>query len=126
MGRGIRISFGEVAVEGQLYESPTATLIWEALPIEGEGHLWGEEIYFTIPVHAPLDDTAREVVERRDLGYWPQGGAFCIFFGPTPASRSDEIRAASAVNVVGKITGDPEAFRKATDGIIMRLGRLKR
>jgi hypothetical protein len=121
MSRGIRISLGEVAVEGQLHESPTATLIWESLPIEGQGHLWGEEIYFTIPVEAALDDTAREVVERGDLGYWPQGRAFCIFFGPTPMSQSDEIRAASAVNIVGKITGDPQAFKKATERIIVRL-----
>jgi hypothetical protein len=110
-------------VAGQLFESPTAALIWEALPMEGEGHLWGEEIYFTIPVQAPLDDSAREVVERGDLGYWPQGRAFCIFLGPTPASRSDEIRAASAVNIVGKITGDPQAFKEVTEGIIMRLER---
>ena len=123
MSRGIRISFGEVVVEGELHETPTAALIWEALPIEGEGHRWGEEIYFTIPVQAALDDTAREVVERGDVGYWPQGQALCIFFGPTPASRADEIRAASAVNIVGKITGDPQTFKKATEGIIMRVER---
>jgi hypothetical protein len=121
MNRGIRISFGEVVVEGELYESPTAALIWEALPIEGEGHRWGEEVYFTIPVQAPLDDTAREVVEGGNIGYWPQGEALCIFFGPTPASRGDEIRAASAVNIVGTITVDPQVFTKATEGIIIRV-----
>ena len=121
MVRGIKIIFGEVIVEGQLHETPTAALIWDALPIEGEGHLWGEEIYFTIPVEAALDDTAREVVERGDLGYWPPGQAFCIFFGPTPVSQPDEIRAASEVNIVGTITGDPQAFKKATAGVIVRL-----
>ena len=121
MNRGIRITFGEVVAAGELYESPTATLIWEALPIEGKGHRWGEEIYFTIPVQAPLDDTAREVVDRGDVGYWPQGEALCIFFGPTPASRGDEIRAASAVNIVGTITGDPQVFTQAMDGIIIRV-----
>jgi hypothetical protein len=121
MNRGIRISFGEVVAEGELYESPTAALIWEALPIEGEGHRWGEEVYFTIPVQAPLDDTAREVVEGGKIGYWPQGEALCIFFGPTPASRGDEIRAASAVNIVGTITVDPQIFTKATEGIIIRV-----
>jgi hypothetical protein len=74
MGREITISFGEVVVEGELYESPTAALIWEALPIEGEGYRWGDEIYVTIPVAAALDDTAREVVELGDLGYWPHAG----------------------------------------------------
>jgi len=127
MDRGIRIHFfGDTVIEGQLCESPTAALIWEALPMEGKGHLWGEEIYFTIPVRALLDDTAREVVEPGDLGYWPQGRALCIFFGPTPVSRFGEIRAASAVNIVGAITGDLRAFKKATDGIIMRLERMER
>ena len=121
MSRGIRISFGGVVVEGELYESPTATRIWESLPIEGEGHRWGEEVYFTIPVQAACDDTAREVVQCGDVGYWPQGQALCIFFGPTPASRGDEIRAASAVNIVGTITGDPQVFTQATDGIIIRV-----
>jgi hypothetical protein len=126
MSRGIRIRFGDVTVEGQLYASPTATLIWEALPIEGEGHRWGEEIYFTIPVQAPLDDTAREVVERGDVGYWPPGQALCVFFGPTPVSQSDEIRAASAVNIVGTITGDLQVFKKAREGSIMRLESMER
>jgi hypothetical protein len=121
MSKGIRIRFGEVTVEGKLHETPTAQLIWEALPIEGDGHRWGEEIYFTIPVQTPLDDTAREVVQGGDLGYWPQGQALCIFFGPTPASQGDEIRAASAVNIVGTITGDPQIFTQATDGIIIRV-----
>ena len=121
MDRVITISFGEVIVEGQLYESPTAALIWEALPIEGEAHRWGDEIYFSIPVAAELDDTAREVVKLGDLGYWPQGQALCIFFGPTPVSQSGEIRPASAVNIVGKITGDPHDFKKATEGVTVRL-----
>ena len=107
-------------------ESPTAALIWEALPIEGEGHRWGDEIYFTIPVKAPLDDKAQEVVERGDVGYWPPGQAFCVFFGPTPVSQSDEIRAASAVNIVGTITGDLQVFKKAREGSIMRLESMER
>ena len=126
MSRGIRIRFGDVTVEGQLNESPTAALIGEALPIEGEGHRWGEEIYFTIPVQAPLDDTAREVVERGDVGYWPPGQALCVFFGPTPVSKSDDIRAASAVNIVGTITGDLQVFKKAREGSIMRLESMER
>ncbi|MQG29069.1 MAG: hypothetical protein FI723_11855, partial [SAR202 cluster bacterium] len=40
------------------------------------------------------------------LGYWPPGQAFCLFFGPTPASQGDEIRPASEVTVIGKIIGD--------------------
>ena len=112
----IRILIGDLKVEAELNESKTAQLIWEALPIEAKANLWGEEIYFSIPVKTGLEKGAKEVVSAGDLGYWPTGHAFCIFFGPTPASRGDEIRAASAVNVIGKVLSDPKVFRKAKDG----------
>ena len=123
MDRFIQIHVGDVTLQGELNKSPTASIIWEALPIEGTGNRWGEEIYFAIPVATELDDTARAVVERGDLGYWPQGHALCIFFGPTPVSRGDEIRPASPVNIVGKIRGDLRALKEAAEGTIVRLDK---
>jgi uncharacterized protein len=121
MERKIRILTGELKVEAELNETKTAQLIWEALPIEAKTNLWGEEIYFSIPVQAGLEHGARDVVSSGEMGYWPTGHAFCIFFGRTPASRGDEIRAASAVNVVGKVLSDPKVFRKAKDGVKITL-----
>ena len=121
MEKKLRIQVGELKVEAELNESKTAQLIWEALPIEGKTNLWGEEIYFSIPVSAGQEPGARDVVSSGELGYWPPGHAFCIFFGPTPASRGDEIRAASAVNVIGKVLSDPKIFRKAKDGVKITL-----
>jgi hypothetical protein len=116
MAKRIRISAGKVEVIAELNESVTAKKVFESLPIRGSANTWGDEIYFEIPVSVPLDETAREVVEMGDLGYWPTGRAFCIFFGPTPASRGDEIRPASAVNVFGKVTGDPTLLKKVGNG----------
>ena len=121
MGKKIRILVSDLKVEAELNESKTAQLIWEALPIEEKTNLWGEEIYFSIPVKTGLEEGAREVVSAGELGYWSPGHAFCIFFGPTPASRGDEIRAASAVNVIGKVLSDPKVFRKAKDGVKITL-----
>ena len=123
MEKKIRILIDDLKVEAELNESKTAQLIWEALPIEAKANLWGEEIYFSIPVKTGLEKGAKEVVSAGDLGYWPTGYAFCIFFGPTPASRGDEIRAASAVNVIGKVLSDPKLFRKAKDGEKITLER---
>ena len=102
-------------------DSKTARLVWEALPIESEGNRWGEEIYFSVPVKSVAEPGAGEVVEEGDLAYWPPGKAFCIFFGPTPVSRENEVRAASAGNVIGKVIGDPKVFRKVTDGASIRI-----
>jgi len=116
MEQKIRILVSDLKVEAELNESKTAQLIWEALPMEAETNLWGEEIYFAIPVKTGLEKGSREVVFAGELGYWPTGHAFCIFFGPTPASRGDEIRAASAVNVIGKVLSDSKVFLKVKDG----------
>jgi hypothetical protein len=117
MGKKINILVGDLKVEAELNDSKTARLIWEALSIEAKVNLWGEEIYFAIPVKTGLEQGAREVVSSGELGYWPTGHAFCIFFGPTPASQGDEIRAASAVNVIGKVLTDPKVFLKVKDGV---------
>ncbi len=116
MGKKIRILVSELKGEAELNESKTAQLIWEALPIEARANLWGEEIYFSIPVKTGLEQGSREVVSAGELGYWPTGHAFCIFFGPTPASQGNEIRAASAVNIIGKVLTDPKVFLRVKDG----------
>jgi uncharacterized protein len=117
MGKKMNIRAGDLKVEASLNDSKTAQQIWEALPIDGRANLWGEEIYFSIPVKTGLEEGATEVVSAGELGYWPTGHAVCIFFGPTPASRGNEIRAASAVNVIGKVHGDPRAFLKVKEGM---------
>ena len=104
------IRAGEITVEAELNESATAMAILQALPLEGSATTWGEEIYFQIPVSHDLAPDAKEVVQLGDLAYWPQGQAFCIFFGATPISGPGEIRPASAVNLVGRLLDDPTKF----------------
>ena len=113
--RQIKITAGPVVVSATLNDTAIAAMIWEALPIEASANTWGDEIYFGIPVSAG-DEAGQEVVDLGDLAYWPPGSAFCIFFGPTPMSRSDEIRPASPVTVVGKISGDPTVFKQVASG----------
>jgi hypothetical protein len=121
MSRRIKVTAGEVELYGELNETKTAALIWESLPIESRVNTWGDEIYFTVPVQAELDDSAREVVELGDMGYWPPGSAFCIFFGPTPNSRGNEIKPASAVNVFGKVVGDATVLKGSRSGVSVRV-----
>jgi len=111
----ITITIEDLKVDASLNDNKTAQNIWDALPIEGRLNTWGDEIYFSIPVKVGLEN-AKAVVLEGDLGYWPPGNAFCIFFGLTPASQGDEIRPASAVNVFGKIIGDPKVFKKVSSG----------
>jgi len=111
----IIITVNDVKMSADLNDNKTAQNIWAALPIEGRVNTWGDEIYFSIPVNAELEN-AKDVVSEGDLGYWPPGSAFCIFFGTTPVSRGNEIRAASPVNVFGKIIGDPKVFKKVNSG----------
>jgi hypothetical protein len=122
VGQRIRITAGGVSAVAALDGSPTARAILDALPLEAKAQTWGDEIYFAIPVGLQ-EDGARPVVVLGDLGYWPPGRAFCIFFGPTPASHGDEIRPASPVNVFGRVEGDPTVFRTVRAGTTVRLAR---
>ena len=115
-GKRIEVRVEGIALEAEIMPNETGEAIYTALPITGVVNRWGEEIYFTIPLDLPLSPDARDVVESGELGYWPQGKAFCIFFGKTPASRGDEIRAASPVTVFGKIDGDAGILTDVPDG----------
>ena len=118
----IMITAGDQRLNGYLEDTPTAEALADALPIEGRVFLWGDEIYFAVPqVAAELDDTATMVVNVGDLGYWPSGKAFCIFFGLTPASVPGEIRPASAVNLVGRLYGDPCCLKLVPEGAAVRV-----
>jgi hypothetical protein len=121
--RRIRIDSGGVTATATLDDNATADAIWNALPIKARGNRWGDEIYFEIPVRLPQAEDARDVLEAGELGYWPVGHAFCIFWGPTPASRGDEIRAYSPVNVFGRLEADPAAFDPVTGGEEIRIER---
>ncbi len=115
MQRKIEIKSGTVTATAELNESRTARSVWNAMPIKARVDTWGDEIYFRIPVHEELEN-GQELVKEGDLGFWPEGDAFCIFFGQTPISQKNEIRPASAVTVLGKITGNARIFKKISSG----------
>jgi hypothetical protein len=117
------ISSGKVSLHAELNDSPTAKEIWEALPIEGRANIWGDEIYFEIPVTMGQESDARAGVEVGELGYWPVGRAFCIFFGPTPMSTDERPRAASPVNILGRVLGDATLFTSVKSGESVRIER---
>ena len=109
MPNSIRIVLEKGELEAVLDDSPTARAIQAALPLQGDVARWGDEIYFAIPVRVEEAEDARQDMAVGELGYWPVGAAFCIFWGPTPASTGPLPRAYSNVNPFGKIEGQPEA-----------------
>jgi hypothetical protein len=125
MERKIKIVAAGVTAEAMLIpDNPTADAVWDALPLESTCNLWGDEIYFTIPVSRGLDRDAKEIVEKGNLGYWPEGPAFCIFFGPTPISRGGAIKPASAVNIFGNIIGSSEVFKQVPSRAPIRVEKV--
>ncbi len=101
--RLVHIRVGDATVEAEWNNSPTAQKIYDALPLSAHGNYWGAEIYFQIPVSAAAEPDANDVVEPGTVAFWPAGSCLGVFWGPTPASLGDECRAASAVNVVGRV-----------------------
>ncbi len=101
----IRIMVDSLILDAELNDSPTSKSIIKKLPLKFGGDYWGDELYGSIGVSDDEAEDAVEVIEQPGtLGYWPVGDAFCIFWGPTPLSQGDEIRPASAINVIGLVT----------------------
>jgi len=117
----IRVVAAGIEIVARLNDSTTAEALWVALPITGQVETWGDEIYFSIPVEAPEAADAQDTVEQGAVAYWPPGTALCLFWGPTPMSRGDEIRPASAVNVVGRVEGDPATLARIPAGSEVRV-----
>jgi hypothetical protein len=115
MPSNIVITAGSIRLEAELNDTFTAQAIRNILPITATANTWGDEIYFSMPITLELEN-GQEVVELGDLGYWPPGRAFCIFYGLTPASQGDEIRPASAVTIIGKVQGDVTALKQVDGG----------
>ena len=123
--RKIAVTAGSVLVAATLNDSSTAEALWNALPLEASANTWGDEIYFRIAVQADEEDGASDVVDMGALAYWPPGQALCLFFGRTPASRGDEIRAASTVNVIGSIEGDATVLKQVKSGARVSVSRVE-
>jgi len=121
MMRKILITINNLSVSAELNDSVSANKIWGALPLSGSANVWGDEIYFEIPVSLKEVSDAQQEVDVGTLAYWPPGSALCVFFGRTPASTSDKPKAYSPVNILGSVDGDSKVFKivKVGDQIVI-------
>jgi hypothetical protein len=124
MARIITVRTGTIRLEAELNETPTADAVWNTLPYEAPGSMWGYELYFRIPEELDIGpENGQDVVETGDLGYWPAGNAFCIFYGPTPASTDERPRPVSPVTVFGKVIGDAAGLSEIETGVMVFVRR---
>ena len=114
----------DIILEAEFFDTPRAKAIAGALPLSAVPNEWGDEFYFEIPVAEPLDNTATTAVKVGDIGYWPPGNALAIFFGPTPMSKGSDPVPASAVNLVGAISGDASILKRAKGAPEIRIARI--
>ena len=123
--RKILIAINEIELTAHLFDTPTADAIYSAIPFEAYAQLWGDEIYFEIPVKMGQEVNAREEVEVGDLAFWPVGSAFCIFFGRTPVSINNKPRAYGPVNVFGKIEGNLKVLKEIKSHSLIQVKKLQ-
>ena len=119
----VRFVFGEVALDADCRDTPTAHAVLAALPFEAAARTWGDEVYFAAPVSVPLEPEAREVVEAGEIAFWVEGSSVAIGFGPTPVSRGDEIRLVAPVNVWADALGDVRVLASVRPGNPVRVER---
>jgi hypothetical protein len=119
----ITIKVGDLTLQAALNDSPSAQAVAAALPLVAKANVWGNEIYFSIPVNLTEAAGTQEEVPVGTLAYWPPGNAFCIFYGPTPVSRGQTPRAYSPVNVLGAIKGDATVLAGVQSGVTVEISR---
>ncbi len=112
----LKIFVNDIEMEAELENTPTAKAVYEMLPFDGAANRWGDEIYFVVPLRLEAEQDATDIVEVGDVAYWPEGCCFCVFFGKTPESTETEIKAASKVNIFGKLITDAKAFKNVKNG----------
>lgn len=127
MTRIITIKAGSIQLEAELNDTSAADAVWNTIPYEAQGSIWGDELYFRIPVELALElESGQGVVEVGDLGYWPVGNAFCVFYGLTPVSTDERPRPVSPVIVFGKVIGDATGLREVRPGVTVFVTRKKK
>ena len=115
--RNVKITVGDVELNVELLDTPTADAIWEALPFKARGNLWGDEVYFSTPVQTAEETDARTEFELGEIVFWPPGDAIAVLFGPTPASHGGEPRLASPGNLWGNTQDDVTELRGVRSGV---------
>lgn len=119
--RRIRMTIGSVMLEAEIFDTPTATAIWNALPFTSKAQTWGEEVYFSTPVSVKREADARDVVQAGELAFWIEGDSIAIGFGRTPISQGDEIRLAARTNIWGRTLGDVKQLKNVKAGAAIKL-----
>jgi len=114
--REILIQSGTITIKGFLYDTPTANLVWNALPITSKAHRWGDEVYFNTGIVTKLEPDATDVVEPGTICFWVEGNSVAIPFGRTPVSVGDECRLITNVNIIGRLTDDPKILSQIHEG----------
>jgi len=121
----IRFDFGSLVLDAELRDTPTAQLVAAALPITASALVWGEEVYFEVPVEAASEGDARAVVVPGEIAYWADGHSIAIGFGRTPISQGDETRLASPCNIFAKALSDVKVLAKVKAGTRIKVTALK-
>ena len=112
----LSLKFSTGRLEVDLFDTPTARALIEALPFESTAQTWGEEVYFSTPVKAGLEKDARQVVEPGTACFWTEGNAIALPYGRTPISSDERPKLASRCNVLGKLVGDPKRLAAVRAG----------
>ena len=108
-----------------LLDTKTAHIISKSKEFSSLISTWGDEIYFKTPIKGiKLEKNARDTMDFGEIAYWVEGNSIAIGFGKTPASKNDEIRLVSKVNIWAKFDTknyNIDFFKSVKEGSLIKL-----
>ncbi|OGS42853.1 MAG: hypothetical protein A3K76_02035 [Euryarchaeota archaeon RBG_13_57_23] len=122
----VRISFRDgpqVTVEIRDEKTASVRALVDKLPFKSKAQTWGDEVYFSVPFHAPREQDSRMEMEVGEVAFWPDGDAIALFFGPTPISEGLAPMAFSPCNILGRVVGNPAVLKQVKPGTPLEVTR---
>jgi uncharacterized protein len=120
----IELVIGTIVITVDCLDTPTAQAITEVLPFDSIAEIWGEEVYFSTPVHVEKEANAKDIIEKGEIAFWVEGSCIAIGYGPTPISQGKEIRLAAKTNIWGHSQDNLSLLKSVQSGDPISLKRV--
>lgn len=122
--RIIQLQAGPVSLKAEMLATPTADVVWRALPLYSTALFWGRLVRIDVPLEIYREPDARNTLAAGEFGFLSGDDDIVVGYGRTPISKAGEIRLWGDANVFARAIDNPESLRDIFDGSMVSIDRM--